>query len=185
MTARRWAISTGRRASRAARCCCSLLPLVAFGVLGAGWLTYLMINRLKRASGDLADREAQSRHQALHDALSGLPNRHHFVEHLQEQLDNLVQTRNNGRVVVAYIDVDRFKDVNDTMGHAAGDTLIMGVAQRLQRTLSREDFLSRFGGDEFAVLRCAPTARKPRKNWLIGCASRSKKASTSMASTSR
>jgi diguanylate cyclase (GGDEF)-like protein len=135
-----------------------ILPLVAFGVLGAGWLTYLMINRLKRASGDLADREAQSRHQALHDALSGLPNRHHFVEHLQEQLDNLVQTRNNGRVVVAYIDVDRFKDVNDTMGHAAGDTLIMGVAKRLQRTLSREDFLSRFGGDEFAVLRCANSA---------------------------
>jgi len=135
-----------------------ILPLVALGVLGVGWLTYLMINRLKRASGDLADREAQSRHQALHDALSGLPNRHHFVEHLQEQLDNLVQTRNNGRVVVAYIDVDRFKDVNDTMGHAAGDTLIMGVAQRLQKTLSREDFLSRFGGDEFAVLRCATSA---------------------------
>ncbi|MBL8546744.1 MAG: EAL domain-containing protein [Hyphomonadaceae bacterium] len=131
-----------------------ILPLVALGVLGAGWLTWLMINRLKRASSDLADREEQSRHQALHDALSGLPNRHHFVEHLQEQLDNLVQTRNNGRVVVAYIDVDRFKDVNDTMGHAAGDTLIMGVAQRLRRSLSREDFLSRFGGDEFAVMRC-------------------------------
>ncbi len=132
-----------------------ILPLVAFGVMGAGWLTYLMINRLKRASGDLADREAQSRHQALHDALSGLPNRHHFVERLQEQLDTLLQTRNNGRILVAYIDVDRFKDVNDTMGHAAGDTLIMGVAQRLHKSLSREDFLSRFGGDEFAVLRCA------------------------------
>ncbi|MGQ0532360.1 MAG: putative bifunctional diguanylate cyclase/phosphodiesterase [Caulobacteraceae bacterium] len=132
-----------------------ILPLVAFGVAGAGWLTWLMIQRLKRASGELADREAQSRHQALHDALSGLPNRHHFVERLQEALDGLVQTRNNGRVIVAYIDVDRFKDVNDTMGHAAGDTLIMGVATRLQNALSREDFLSRFGGDEFAVLRSA------------------------------
>ena len=132
--------------------------------MGAGWLTYLMINRLKRASGDLADREAQSRHQALHDALSGLPNRHHFVEHLQEQLDALVQTRNNGRVLVAYIDVDRFKDVNDTMGHAAGDTLIMGVAQRLHKSLSREDFLSRFGGDEFAVLRCANGPRAAKKD---------------------
>lgn len=132
-----------------------ILPLVALGVIGAGWLTWLMINRLKRASGDLADREEQSRHQALHDALSGLPNRHHFVEQLQEQLDGLVRTRNNGRVVVAYVDLDRFKDVNDTMGHAAGDTLIMGVAQRLRKSLSREDFLSRFGGDEFAVLRCA------------------------------
>jgi diguanylate cyclase (GGDEF)-like protein len=132
-----------------------ILPLVALGVIGAGCLTWLMVNRLKRASGELADREAQSRHQALHDALSGLPNRHHFVERLQESLDDLLQTRNNGRVIVAYIDVDRFKDVNDTMGHAAGDTLIMAVAARLQRHLSREDFLSRFGGDEFAVLRCA------------------------------
>jgi len=130
-----------------------ILPLVALGVVGAGVLTWFMILRLKKASGELADREQQSRHQALHDALSGLPNRHHFVERLQECLDGLVQARNNGRVAVAYIDVDRFKDVNDTMGHAAGDTLIMSVAQRLQQTLGPQDFLSRFGGDEFAVLR--------------------------------
>ncbi len=132
-----------------------ILPLVALGVLGAGALTWMMIVRLKRASGDLADREALSRHQALHDSLSGLPNRHHFVERLQDSLDGLVQSRTNGRVVVAYIDVDRFKDINDTMGHAAGDTLIMGVAERLKRFIAPEDFLSRFGGDEFAVLRRA------------------------------
>ncbi|MGD9816900.1 MAG: putative bifunctional diguanylate cyclase/phosphodiesterase [Hyphomonadaceae bacterium] len=130
-----------------------ILPLVALGVIGAGVLTGVMISRLKKASVELADREELSRHQALHDALSGLPNRHHFVERLQEALDALVQTRNNGSVVVAYIDVDRFKDVNDTMGHAAGDTLIMSVAARLQDTLGPGDFLSRFGGDEFAVLR--------------------------------
>jgi len=129
-----------------------ILPLVALGVFGAGFFTWLMVQRLKRATGDLADREELSRHQAQHDSLSGLPNRHHFVERLQEALDGLVQSRNNGRVVVAYIDVDRFKDVNDTMGHAAGDTLIMAVAERLRRTLAPEDFLARFGGDEFAVL---------------------------------
>jgi diguanylate cyclase (GGDEF)-like protein len=132
-----------------------ILPLVALGVLGAGVFTWLMVQRLKRATSDLADREELSRHQALHDALSGLSNRHHFVERLQETLDGLLQARNNGRVVVAYIDVDRFKDINDTMGHAAGDTLIVAVAERLQRTLAPEDFLSRFGGDEFAVLRRA------------------------------
>jgi diguanylate cyclase (GGDEF)-like protein len=132
-----------------------VLPMVALGAIGAGVLTWLMIGRLKKASGDLADREELSRHQALHDALSGLPNRHHFVERLQDTLDGLVQSRNNGRVVVAYIDVDRFKDVNDTMGHAAGDTLIMAVAKRLQGAIGPEDFLSRFGGDEFAVLRRA------------------------------
>ena len=129
-----------------------ILPLVALGVAGAGLFTLLMVQRLKRATVDLADREELSRHQALHDSLSGLPNRHHFVERLQESLDGLVQSRNNGRIVVAYIDVDRFKDVNDTMGHAAGDTLIMGVAERLRSVLAPEDFLARFGGDEFAVM---------------------------------
>jgi len=130
-----------------------VLPMVALGVLGAGLLTWLMIGRLKRASSDLADREVESRHQALHDSLSVLPNRHNFVQRLQENLDDLVQSRNNGRVVVAYIDVDRFKDVNDTMGHAAGDALIMAVARRLEGYIGSEDFLSRFGGDEFAVMR--------------------------------
>ena len=130
-----------------------ILPMVALGVIGAGLLTWVMMTRLKRASGDLADREEQSRHQALHDALSGLPNRHHFVQRLQEALDDLVFSRNNGRVVVAYIDVDRFKDVNDTMGHAAGDALIMAVASRLQSAAAPGDFLARFGGDEFAVVR--------------------------------
>lgn len=135
-----------------------VLPMVALGVLGAGALTWVMIRRLKRASGELADREALSRHQALHDSLSGLPNRMHFVDRLQDALDGLVQCRNNGRVVVAYIDVDRFKDVNDTMGHAAGDALIMQVASRLQGAITGEDFLARFGGDEFAVVRRSTSA---------------------------
>jgi diguanylate cyclase (GGDEF)-like protein len=130
-----------------------ILPMVALGVIGAGLLTWIMIARLKRTSGELADREEQSRHQALHDALSGLPNRHHFVARLQEALDGLIQSRTNSRIVVAYVDVDRFKDINDTMGHAAGDALIMAVATRLQGALAPEDFLARFGGDEFAVLR--------------------------------
>lgn len=132
-----------------------VLPLVAMGLLGAGLLTRTMIARLKKASGELADQEEESRHQALHDALSGLPNRRHFVERLQEALDGIVQSRNNSSVIVAYIDVDRFKDINDTMGHQAGDTLIMSVAARLQQSLGRDDFLARFGGDEFAVLRLA------------------------------
>lgn len=130
-----------------------ILPMVVLGVIGAGLLTWVMIRRLKRASSELANRERESRHQALHDALSGLPNRHHFVERLQQALDGVIQSRNNHRVVVAYIDVDRFKDVNDTMGHAAGDALIMAVATRLQQQLGPNDFLARFGGDEFAVLR--------------------------------
>mgnify|MGYP000976905651 CR=1 FL=1 len=132
-----------------------ILPLVALGVVGVGVLTWVMITRLKNASGELADREAESRYQAMHDSLSGLPNRPNFVARLQDNLDGLIQARNNSRVVVAYIDVDRFKDVNDTLGHQAGDALIMAVAKRLRTVIAPEDFLSRFGGDEFAVLRRA------------------------------
>ncbi len=136
-----------------------VLPMVAMGVFGAGLLTWVMMKRLNRASGELADQEAESRHQALHDALSGLPNRHNFVSRLQEALDSLIKFRANIRVVVAYIDVDRFKDVNDTMGHQAGDALIMAVAERLREAIAPTDFLARFGGDEFAVLRRVGGAR--------------------------
>jgi diguanylate cyclase (GGDEF)-like protein len=129
-----------------------ILPLVIVGVLGAGALTAVMIQRLKRASTVLASREAQARHQSLHDSLCGLPNRRHFVERLQENLDALLQHRRGARVAVAYIDVDRFKDVNDTLGHHAGDALIISVAARLQSVLAPGDFIARFGGDEFAVM---------------------------------
>jgi diguanylate cyclase (GGDEF)-like protein len=140
-----------------------VLPMVALGVFGAGLLTWMMMQRLNNATGELADKEAQSRHQAMHDSLSGLPNRHHFVTRLQEALDAVVQFRVNMRVVVAYIDIDRFKDVNDTMGHQAGDALIMAVAERLRAAIAPTDFLARFGGDEFAVLRRAGGARSEQE----------------------
>ncbi|MEJ0059481.1 MAG: EAL domain-containing protein [Terricaulis sp.] len=136
-----------------------ILPLVAVGMIGAGMITAGMIGRLKLASGELADREQAARHESMHDALSGLPNRRNFAERLQEQLDRLVQTRNNARVVVAYIDVDRFKDVNDTLGHHAGDALVKLVAERLSGLMGPNDLLSRFGGDEFAVMRAPARAQ--------------------------
>ena len=132
-----------------------ILPLLALGVFGVGLLTAIILGRLKRASLKLADSERSAIHEAKHDPLSGLPNRCHFIEKLQEDLDRLVQTRDNSRAVVAYIDVDRFKDINDTLGHHAGDTLIMTMTARLKQAIGQEDFLARFGGDEFAVLRRA------------------------------
>ncbi len=137
-----------------------ILPLVALGVLLAGMLTAVMIRRLKRASNALATREAQARHDSLHDPLCGLPNRRQFTAQLQEELDALVVTRNSRRVVVACIDIDRFKDVNDTMGHHAGDMLVKAVADRLKPCLGPTDVLARFGSDEFAVLRTAANAQE-------------------------
>ena len=132
-----------------------ILPLVAFGVLAMGALSYVILGRLRRASEHLAQREAEARHEAKHDALSGLPNRVHMVEKIDSFLQGRPLETHDNRVVAAYLDVDRFKDVNDTLGHHTGDQLIKLVAQRLKNCLRPNDFLSRFGGDEFVIL-CAP-----------------------------
>ena len=129
-----------------------ILPLVACGVFATGVLSSHMFRRLWRASSELAQREARSRHAARHDALSGLPNRQHMVEEVEAKLAILDHAPRGTRAIAAYIDIDRFKDINDTLGHEAGDKLIEAVSKRLTTRLRNDDFLARFGGDEFAVL---------------------------------
>ena len=132
-----------------------ILPLVAFAVFAAGLLATSILRRLRRASEELAQREAQARHEAKHDALSGLPNRVHMVERIDNFLQGRLLETHDNHAVAAYLDIDRFKDINDTLGHDAGDQLIKLVAQRLKECLRPKDFLARFGGDEFVIL-CAP-----------------------------
>jgi diguanylate cyclase (GGDEF)-like protein len=88
--------------------------------------------------------------QALHDALTGLPNRSLLSEHLAVALARA--RRSGGAVAVAYVDLDDFKLVNDNLGHAAGDRLLVEVARRLQGCLRDTDVLARQGGDEFLLL---------------------------------
>jgi diguanylate cyclase (GGDEF)-like protein len=132
-----------------------ILPLVALGAIATGVLSMTMLRRLRRTSEELARRESQARYEAKHDALSGLPNRVHMVE----MIEGFLRTadRDGPRAVAAYIDIDRFKDINDTLGHDAGDQLIKAVAGRLRKRLRPQDFLARFGGDEFVIL-TAPAA---------------------------
>jgi diguanylate cyclase (GGDEF)-like protein len=92
--------------------------------------------------------EEQLRQQALHDALTGLPNRALFVERAQHALAR----RHAHPMVVCFLDLDDFKDVNDSIGHDAGDELLRTVASRLAQCLRPADTVARFGGDEFAIL---------------------------------
>jgi diguanylate cyclase (GGDEF)-like protein len=96
--------------------------------------------------------EEQNRlsHQALHDALTGLPNRVLFLERLATSIE--VAARRSIHSAVLFIDIDRFKSVNDIAGHAAGDQLLIGVARRLREVLRPADTVARLGGDEFVVL---------------------------------
>ena len=88
--------------------------------------------------------------QAQHDVLTGLPNRLLFQDHVQQSI--LLAQRNRRKAAVLWIDVDRFKQINDTLGHRAGDELLAEVSRRLRLTIRESDTAARIGGDEFVVL---------------------------------
>jgi diguanylate cyclase (GGDEF)-like protein len=89
-------------------------------------------------------------HQASHDSLTGLPNRAFFEGRLMRALRNAGKL--DERVAVLFLDSDRFKEINDNFGHAAGDAVLIAVATRVRAQLREEDLVARLGGDEFAVL---------------------------------
>jgi len=95
--------------------------------------------------------EERLAHDAVHDALTGLPNRLLFLDRLQNRLER-TKRNTNDLFAVMFIDLDRFKVVNDSLGHAFGDQLLITVANRLKLCLRPDDTVSRLSGDEFAIL---------------------------------
>jgi diguanylate cyclase (GGDEF)-like protein/PAS domain S-box-containing protein len=100
-------------------------------------------DRLERANDEI-------RHQAMHDELTGLGNRRYFNEKLEEWIAR--RQAMGGEIAALHIDLDRFKQINDTMGHATGDRVLTVVADRLRARLRGHDIVARIGGDEFIVL---------------------------------
>ena len=115
---------------------------------GEGALTHFV--GIQNDATERRELEDQLAHQAFHDPLTGLPNRALFMDRLEQAI---ARTARSGRHAAAlFADLDNFKDVNDSLGHEAGDRLLIAVAERLRGCLRNEDTLARFGGDEFVVL---------------------------------
>ncbi|MET7244246.1 EAL domain-containing protein [Methylobacterium sp. EM32] len=124
------------------------IAVVHVPIPGGGWVcTHEDVTERSRSAARIA-------HMAGHDALTGLPNR----TQLQERLDAVLAERGADEVVsVLCLDLDGFKEVNDTHGHPVGDELLCLVARRLQEAVGATALVGRLGGDEFAVIRCAPS----------------------------
>jgi diguanylate cyclase (GGDEF)-like protein/PAS domain S-box-containing protein len=100
---------------------------------------------------ELKEAERQISHQAFHDTLTNLPNRALFMEHLNMAIKR-GKRRDDYKFAVLYLDIDRFKLVNDSLGHNVGDNLLIAFAERIQNSLRESDTLARLGGDEFVIL---------------------------------
>ena len=109
-----------------------------------------IVEALESTASALGERDARLLRLANHDGLTGLFNRRRLVEELKKEIDNV--TVNETSSALLFIDLDQFKYVNDTCGHPAGDRLIRKVADQLRRSSDKRGIVSRFGGDEFAVL---------------------------------
>ncbi len=113
----------------------------------------------RKAAEDALLRQAEiNEHQALHDGLTGLPNRTLFRDRIEQAI--AVAEREGAQVAVAMMDLDRFKDINDSLGHHAGDALLVEIGKRLRGLLRSSDTVARLGGDEFGVLISKPHSER-------------------------
>ena len=123
----------------------AFVDIILYVALAMGLVIWLLEEE-RQATMDAAARIEQI---AYHDPLTGLPNRQLFLNQLGMALHHA--RRNNGMCAVLFLDLDRFKVVNDSLGHAAGDVVLQTVAERIRTTIRAEDSVTRLGGDEFAV----------------------------------
>ncbi len=137
--------SVGPATAAAAAVILSLLGLLT-------WKLRRSMSALERTVLELSASEAQAHHLAFHDVLTGLPNRALFEDRLSHAV---TRTQHGGKLAVMMLDLDRFKHVNDTLGHHAGDSLIRELSIRLSTLVGAQDTIARLGGDEFAIVQAS------------------------------
>ncbi len=108
------------------------------------------ISKRKKAEAELKEQKDILHHQAHHDSLTGLPNRLLFNDRLEQAIEKAKRSKTN--MALLFIDLDHFKEINDSLGHAVGDEILKDVTKRLQETIREEDTLARLGGDEFTII---------------------------------
>ncbi len=128
----------------------SVIPFIAVALASFALLAGLIFGYMRRTAAMIAAGEDRLRYLALHDPLCGLPNRNFFSDRLENVIAEV--RRGGPPAAVFYMDLDHFKDVNDTLGHHIGDELIRNVTLRLSGALRGDDLVARLGGDEFAVI---------------------------------
>ena len=125
-------------------------PALAAAFIVAAILVFLLLRQLRRSSAALEAGRRHAEHQAAHDRLTGLPNRMSFDIHLARVLTDRQSA--GAHLSLLMLDLDRFKQVNDTLGHQAGDELICAVGHRIRAVIGDEFMIARLGGDEFGIL---------------------------------
>jgi diguanylate cyclase (GGDEF)-like protein len=131
----------------------TVIPFIGIALAGFALLAGLVMRYMRYTAATIAAGENRMRYLALHDPLCGLPNRNFFSERLEAVIADV--RRGGPPAALLYIDLDHFKDVNDTLGHPIGDELIRNVTLRLSHTMRGDDLVARLGGDEFAVITAA------------------------------
>ena len=127
-----------------------LMPIIHNGKVSSGVAIAEDISEQKKIHKNLLEQKKKLKHLAHHDALTDLPNRLLFDDRLEQSI--LKSKRSGKSTAVLFIDLDHFKEINDSLGHKVGDKVLKAVTERLNAILRREDTLARLGGDEFTVV---------------------------------
>lgn len=139
------------------------LFFIAFNLFQSGLTRFCLMEKILRRAGFRSEMD-EIRCMALHDTLTGLPNRVHLESCIEHDISQA--SRNGMKVAMLFIDLDNFKQINDQLGHKAGDKLLIKVAHAIRAELRPYDTLARWGGDEFVVL--VPDLHAARQAHAVG-----------------